>query len=74
MIVSGAVLQAEMTTVDNSDPQTSPDSQQLLGIGYVPLSSGCAQAWFCRTWTLLFVKAHACTVPCQTRFLHLAFA
>ena len=68
MIVFGAVLQVEMITVDSSDPQTSPDSQHLLGIGYAPLSSGYAQAWFCRPWTLQLVQAHACTVPVKHDF------
>ena len=72
MIVFGVILQVERITVDSSDRQTSPNSQHLHGIGYAPSSSKCAQAWFSRPWTLLFVQAHACTAPCRTRFLHLA--
>ena len=36
MIFFGAVLPAEMRTVDSNDPQASPDSQHHLGIGYAP--------------------------------------
>ena len=57
--VFDAVLPAEMTNVDSNDSQTSPDSERLLQIGYVPL-------------THQVVQAHACTVPCLTQFLHLA--
>ena len=46
MIVFGAVQPAEMTTVDSNDPQASRDSQHLLGIGYAPSCSGCAQLGF----------------------------
>ena len=67
-LVFDAVLPAEMITVDSHDPQTSPDSQHLLGIEYAPLSSRDAQAWFCRPWTLQFVQAHACTVPVKHNF------
>ena len=45
--VFDAVLPAEMTNVDSNDSQTSPDSERLLQIGYVPLTHQVVQAHAC---------------------------